>query len=98
MLQSPFSKNLIRKEEKITARELLCSADGKVRLDVKLGLSTLTIKEIVGGESIVNTILNFPGLDNEILNAPARIKDPIGDFTSVMVDMEDYKKMKGKKR
>ena len=82
----------------MTASELLYSVDGKVRLDVKTGPSTLTIKSIVGGTSIVDTIFRFSGLDCEILNAPARIKDPVGDFTSVMVDMEDFNKMKGKKK
>ena len=82
----------------MTASELLCSVDGKVKLDVKIGLSSLTIESIIGGASIVDTIFSFPGLDNEILNAPARIKDPCGDFTSVMVDMEDFKKMKRKKK
>ena len=82
----------------MTASEILYSVDGKVRLDVKLGLSTLTITSILGGTSIVDTIFRFSGLDNEILNAPARIKEPAGDFTSVVVDMEDFKKMKGKKK
>jgi hypothetical protein len=82
----------------MTASELLYSVDGKVRLDVKLGVSTLTIKSIVGGTSIVDTIFRFYGLDNEILNAPARIKEPLGGFTVVLVDMEDAKKMKDRKK
>ena len=82
----------------MTASELLYSVDGKVRLDVKLGVSTLTIKSIVGGTSIVDTIFRFSGLDSEILNAPARIKEPLGDFTVVLVDMEDAKKMKDRKK
>lgn len=82
----------------MTASELLYSVDGKVRLDVKLGVSTLTIKSIVGGTSIVDTIFRFSGLDNEILNAPARIKEPIEDFTVVFVDMGDAKKMKDRKK
>ena len=82
----------------MTASELLYSVDGKVRLDVKLGVSTLTIKSIAGGTSIVDAIFRFSGLDNEILNAPARIKEPLGDFTVVLVDMEDAKKMKDRKK
>ena len=82
----------------MTASELLYSVDGKVRLDVNLGVSTLTIKSVIGGTSIVDTVFRFSGLDSEILNAPARIKDPVGDFTSVMVDMEYFNKMKGKKK
>ncbi len=82
----------------MTASELLYSVDGKVRLDVKTGVSTLTIKSTVGGTSIVDTIFRFYGLDSEILNAPARIKEPLGDFTVVLVDMEDSKKMKDRKK
>lgn len=82
----------------MTASELLYSVDGKVKLDIKLGLSAITITSILGGSSIVDTIFRFYGLDNEILNAPARIKEPVGDFTSVVVDMEGFKKMKGKKK
>ena len=78
----------------MTASELLCSVDGKVMLDLKTGHSTLTIKSSSGGSSIVNTVFHFPGLDSEILSAPARIKDPVGEFTSVMVDMEDFNKKK----
>lgn len=77
----------------MTANELLWSIDGNVRLDVKLGLSSLTIKSAHGGGAIANTVRCFPGLDPDtILNAPARIKEPIGDFTDVFVDMDEVKK------
>ena len=79
----------------MTARELLYSVDGTVRLDVNTGLSTLTIKSLNGGTLIVDTVSR---LDSEILNAPARIKDPVGDFTSVVVDMNEFNRIKGKKK
>jgi len=82
----------------MTARELLYSVDGMVRLEVKTGISTLTIKSLNGGTSIVDTVFRFSGLDSEILNAPARIKDPVGDFTSVVVDMEEFNRTKGKEK
>lgn len=83
----------------MTANELLWSIDGNVRLDVKLGLSSLTIKSIHGGGAIADTVRRFPGLEPDtILNAPARIKEPIGDFTDVVVDMDEVKKAKGKKK
>lgn len=82
----------------MTASELLYSVDGKVRLDVKLDLSTLTITSIFGGKDIVDMIFRFSGLDNEILNKPARIWEPVGGFTYVVVGMEDFKKKKGKKK
>lgn len=77
----------------MTASELLYSVDGKVRLDVNLGLSTLTVKSVHGGESIVKMINDFPGWKSgTILNAPARIKDPHSDFTVVLVNMYEVKK------
>jgi hypothetical protein len=98
-LQRLFSRNFIQKEVKMTAKELLWSVDGRVMLGVKIGLSILTIKSTLGGTSIVDTFCHhFPDMDSEILNAPARIKEPVGDFTLVMVDMEDVNKMRGKKK
>jgi len=77
----------------MTANELLCSIDGKVRLDIKSGMSAMIIKGGSGGGSIAETVKSLPALDSEmILNAPARIRDPIEGFTDVVIDMDEVKK------
>ena len=77
----------------MTANELLCSIDGRVRLDIRSGMTSLTIKGILGGGEIVGTVKSFLALDSEmILNAPARIQDPVDGSTSVVICMDEVKR------
>ena len=77
----------------MTANELLWSTDGRVRLEIKSGMTCLTINGVLGGGELEGVVKSFPALNPEtILNAPAKIQDPVDGYTRVVIDMDEVKK------